>query len=129
MPRDLPEARVDDFVVFHDAYHYFEARFEIEAAGSIIGMAHGHQTRVGKAHEWWAKMGHANHRIGAAHILLTGHYHHLRLHEEAHKLHVQAGAMDAGSPWFDQKHGGAPGHGGAVTFYTREGKWTGLEIL
>lgn len=101
----------------------------VEAAGSIIGLAHGHQTRVGKAHEWWAKLGHANHRIGTAHILLTGHYHHLRLHEEGHKLHVQAGSMDAGSPYFDQKHGGAPGHGGAVTFYTREGKWTGLEIL
>lgn len=101
----------------------------IEAAGSIIGLAHGHQTRVGKAHEWWAKMGHANHRIGVANILLTGHYHHLRLHEEAHKLHIQAGSLDAGSPWYDQKHGGAPGHGGAVTLYTREGKWTGLEIL
>ena len=24
-----------DFVVFHDAYHYFEARFDIEAAGAI----------------------------------------------------------------------------------------------
>lgn len=27
--------RGQSFVVFHDAYHYFEARFEVEAAGSI----------------------------------------------------------------------------------------------
>ena len=101
----------------------------VQAAGTIIGLAHGHQMRVGKAHEWWAKMGHANHRIGAAHILLTGHYHHLRMHEEAGRLHLQAPTTDPGSPWFDQKNGGVAGPGGVVTFYTREGKWTGLELL
>jgi hypothetical protein len=101
----------------------------VEAAGTIIGLAHGHQMRVGKAHEWWAKMGHAGHRIGAAHILLTGHYHHLRMQEESGRLHVQAPTTDPGSPWFDQKNGGVAGPGGVVTFYTREGKWTGLELL
>ena len=31
----LAPARGKPFVVFHDAYHYFEARFEIEAAGAV----------------------------------------------------------------------------------------------
>ncbi len=31
----LTPLRVQPFVVFHDAYHYFEARFEVEAAGAI----------------------------------------------------------------------------------------------
>jgi predicted phosphodiesterase len=101
----------------------------IEAAGTIIGMAHGHQFRTGKAQEWWAKMGHAKHRIGQADLLLTGHYHHLRAHEESGRLWLQAPTVDPGSPWFDQKNGGAPGPGGVVTLLTREGKWTGLEIL
>jgi predicted phosphodiesterase len=101
----------------------------VEAAGTIIGMAHGHQTRVGKAHDWWAKMGHSGHRIGQAHLLLTGHYHHLRVHEEAHRLHIQVGAVDAGSPHFAHRNGGAIGPGGVVTLLTREGQWTGLEIL
>jgi predicted phosphodiesterase len=101
----------------------------VQAAGTIIGLAHGHQMRVGKAHEWWAKMGHSGHRIGAAHILLTGHYHHLRMHEEAGRLHLQAPSTDNGSPHFSHANGGGAGHGGVVTFYTREGTWTGLELL
>jgi predicted phosphodiesterase len=101
----------------------------IEAAGTIIGLAHGHQMRVGKAHDWWAKMGHGGHRIGQAHMLLTGHYHHLRMHEEAHRLHVQCPTTDPGSPWYDERNGGAAGNGGVVTLLTKEGTWTGLEIL
>lgn len=31
----LAPARGKPFVVFHDAYHYFEARFDIEAAGAV----------------------------------------------------------------------------------------------
>lgn len=101
----------------------------IEAAGTIIGMAHGHQYRRGKAHEWWAKQSHARHRIGAAHMLLTGHYHHLHMHEEAGRLHLQSPTTDPGSPWWNQKEGGQPGNGKVVTLLTREGEWTGLELL
>ena len=101
----------------------------VEAAGSVIGMAHGHQFRTGKAHEWWAKQSHARHRIGAASLLLTGHYHHLRVHEESDRAWIQCPTTDPGSPWFDQKNGGRPGPGGVVTLLTREDAWTGLEIL
>jgi len=101
----------------------------VEAAGTVIGAIHGHQTRPGKAHEWWAKQGHARHRIGAAQLLLSGHYHHLRIHEESGRTHIQCPTTDPGSPWFDQKNGGRAGHGGVVTFFTREGLWSGLEIL
>jgi hypothetical protein len=62
-------------------------------------------------------------------MLLTGHYHHLRMHEESQRLHIQCPTTDPGSPWFDQKNGGAAGNGGVVTLLTKEGTWTGLEIL
>jgi predicted phosphodiesterase len=101
----------------------------IEAAGTIIGMAHGHQFRSAKAHEWWAKQSHARHRIGQAHLLLSGHYHHLRAHEESGRLWLQAPTTDGGSPWWDQQHGGQAGNGKVVTLLTREGTWTGLELL
>lgn len=101
----------------------------IEAEGTIIGMAHGHQYRRGKAHEWWAKQSHARHRIGQAHLLLTGHYHHFHMHEEAGRLHAQAPTTDPGSPWWAQKQGGQAGNGEVMTLLTREGKWTGLELL
>ena len=101
----------------------------IEAGNTIIGFAHGHQTRPGKAHEWWAKMGHARHRIGDAQLLMTGHYHHLRVHEESGRTHIQAPSVDPGSPWFDHKNGGVAGPGGVVTLFVRDGAWTSLEAL
>ena len=100
----------------------------IEAAGTILGMAHGHQFRQGKGHDWWAKQGHARHRIGQAHILLTGHFHHLRIVDDSGRLWVQAPTVDPGSPWFDQRQGGGP-QTGVLTLLTRDGAWTGLEIL
>jgi hypothetical protein len=109
---------VDDLTVTIEA-----ARAPSSASRTVTSSA------PGKAHEWWAKQSHARHRIGQAHILLTGHYHHLRAHEESGRLWLQSGTVDPGSPWYDQKHGGVPGPGGVVTFYTREGTWTGLELL
>lgn len=101
----------------------------IEAEGTIIGMAHGHQFRSpDKAHDWWAKQGHARHRIGQAHLLLSGHFHHLRVNDDSGRVHIQAPTVDPGSPWFDSKNGGGP-QAGVLTLLTRDGHWTGLEIL
>ena len=101
----------------------------VEAAGTIIGLAHGHQFRgPDKAHEWWAKQGHARHRIGQAHLLICGHWHHLRVVDDSSRVAFIAPTTDPGSPWFDQRNGGGPQHG-VLTLLTREGAWTGLEIL
>jgi hypothetical protein len=101
----------------------------VEVEGTVIGMAHGHQFRApDKAHLWWAKQGHARHRIGQAHLLLSGHFHHLRVVDDSGRVHIQAPTVDPGSPWFDQKNGGGP-QAGVLTFLTRYGAWTGLEIL
>ena len=101
----------------------------IEAAGTILGCAHGHQFRgPDKAHDWWARQGHARHRIGQAHILMTGHFHHLRVSDDSGRVHIQCPTVDPGSPWFDQRNGGGP-QAGVLTLLTRAGHWTGLEIL
>jgi predicted phosphodiesterase len=100
----------------------------IEAAGTVITCAHGHQIRRGRAHEWWSKQGHARRRPGHAHLLLTGHFHHLRVEDEGGRTWIQCPTQDPGSPFFDQSHGGGSSTG-AVTLWTKEGKWTGLEIL
>lgn len=99
----------------------------VEVAGTIVGCAHGHQIKRGQAHAWWAKQGHARHRIGAASLLLTGHYHHLRVEQDGERWWMQAPTTDPGSPWFQQKYGG--GGSGTLTFYTRNNEWNGLEIL
>lgn len=100
----------------------------VEAAGTIIGATHGHVFRKGKAHEWWARQAHARHRIAAADILLTGHYHHLRIEQDGDRLWMQAGTIDPGSPWFDQRHGGSATPG-VLTFYTRDGKVRDVDVL
>ena len=101
----------------------------IEAGGTIIGCAHGHQWRSPeKAHLWWAKMGHARHRIGQAHLLLSGHFHHLRVVDDSGRVAITAPTVDPGSPWFDRANGGGP-QAGVLTLLTRDGGWTGLEIL
>jgi hypothetical protein len=101
----------------------------VEAAGTIIGLAHGHQFRgPDKAHEWWAKQGHARHRIGQAHLLICGHWHHLRVVDDSSRVAFIAPTTDPGSPWYDQRNGGGPQHG-VLTLLTRNGAWTGLEIL
>ena len=101
----------------------------VEAAGTIIGTAHGHQWKQPeRAHAWWAKQGHARHRIGQAHLLLSGHFHHLRVVDDSGRTAISAPTVDPGSPWFDQRNGGGPRHG-VLTLLTRDGAWTGLEIL
>ena len=100
----------------------------IEAGKTIIGLAHGHQIKRGDAHGWWAKQSHARHRIGAADLLLTGHYHHFRAETSGRRTWLQAPTTDNGSPHFDQRYGG----GGApetLTFIATNGGFTALEIL
>lgn len=100
----------------------------VEAAGTIIGATHGHVFRKGRGHEWWARQAHARHRIAAADILLTGHYHHLRIEQDGDRLWMQAGTIDPGSPWFDQRHGGAATPG-VLTFYTAGGRVRDVDVL
>ena len=100
----------------------------IEAGGTIIGLAHGHQIKRGQAHAWWAKQSHARHRIGAADLLLTGHYHHFHAETDGRRTWLQAPTTDQGSPWFDQRYGGR-GAPGTLTFIATDHTFTGLEIL
>lgn len=100
----------------------------IEAGDTIIGLAHGHQIKRGDGHGWWARQAHARHRIGAADLLLTGHYHHLRIENSGPKVWMQAMASDAGSPWFDQRYGGR-GKAGTLTFIAQNHGFTSLEVL
>jgi hypothetical protein len=100
----------------------------IEAAGTVIGLAHGHQIKRGDGHGWWAKQGHARARIGSADLLLTGHYHHFRAETDGRRSWIQAPTVDPGSPWYDQRNGGRTA-GGTLTLMTSGGAWSSLEIL
>jgi predicted phosphodiesterase len=99
----------------------------LDVAGTIVGFAHGHQMR-GKAVEWWKNMAHGQQDIGEATLLLTGHYHHLKVEQSGAKTWLQAPALDGGSTWFENASGQAA-PAGMLTLTIGNGKWDDLQIL
>lgn len=78
-----------------------------EAAGYVVGMAHGHQDRPNNIPDWWARQTHGGQPIAAADILITGHYHHLRQQPSGRnpvtgrsKWWLQCPTADSGSDWY-----------------------------
>jgi predicted phosphodiesterase len=99
----------------------------LDMAGTVVGLIHGHQCR-GKAVEWWKNMAHGQQDIGEATLLLSGHYHHLRIEQSGRKTHIQMPALDGGSQWFSNTSG-AEAPAGMVTLTVGEGKWDDLKVL
>lgn len=104
-----------------------ELTLTLDVAGTIVGFAHGHQTK-GKTHDWWAKQAHGMQPIGDATLLLTGHYHHLKVDQAGAKAWIQAPALDGGSTWWKHRTG-QDSPSGIVTLTVGHGSWGDLAIL
>lgn len=82
----------------------------VPAAGWIVGITHGHIASRGsnpeqKLQRWWEGQAAGRQPIGDADILVTGHYHHLRIADWGSCLWLQAPAMEGGSEWWRQATG------------------------
>jgi predicted phosphodiesterase len=99
----------------------------LDIAGTVVGLAHGHQCR-GKAIDWWKNMAHGQQDIGEATLLITGHYHHLRIEQSGRKTWMQAPALDGGSTWFENSTGQAA-PAGMLTMLVGKGWWQDVAIL
>jgi hypothetical protein len=82
------------FDAFGDGYH-------------LVGIVHGHQySRPENALTWWRQNTFGNQTIASASLLLTAHFHHLRVveagasHNGGSRYWVQASTSDNGSGWF-----------------------------
>jgi len=106
----------------HDGLH-----LTVDASGTRIGLLHGHQTR-GKTQAWLASKAMDRDAIGTADVVLSGHYHHLRLEQMGPTTHMQVGSLDGGSTWFAHI-GGLSAPPAALTFVAEGGKWNGLEVV
>lgn len=80
--------------VFGDAFH-------------VLGMVHGHQVnRPEGMPDWWRKQSFGKQSVTAATVLVTGHFHHLRVQElgstsrGTSRFWVQAATLDNGSNWW-----------------------------
>lgn len=102
----------------------------VDVAGTVVGLAHGHQTRSpSKVVDWWRGQTFGEQPVAGARILLTGHYHHLRVEEVgAGKTWIQAPALDNGSTWFTNRTGD-DSRAGLLVFSVGPDGWSDLVIL
>lgn len=96
----------------------------------ILGVAHGHQvSRPDRIPTWWRQMAFGAQPVADATVLVTGHFHHLRVTElgsvlraekPSSRFWIQAATMDNGSSWF-RKFSGEDSQPGLVTFMLEKG--------
>lgn len=106
----------------HDGLHLVA-----DVSGTRIGMLHGHQTR-GKMQGWLASKALDREAIGTSDVVLSGHFHTLRLEHLGPTTWMQTGALDGGSTWWTHK-GGLSSPPASLTFLTADGTWNGLEVV
>ena len=94
--------------------------------GTRIGLLHGHQTR-GKIESWLGGAAVQRRAIGTSDVVVTGHFHHLKIQQLGPTTHIQVPALDGGSLWWRHK-GNLDAPPGMVTMIVDNG-WRGLEIM
>lgn len=116
-----------DHVTLH-APERDELVLTLDLAGTIVGMAHGHQWRTGQACTWWARQSHGRQPIGDADLLLSAHLHHLHIEDTGPKTWVQVPALESESTWWRHRTGEVS-RPGVVTMLVGGGTWSSLEVL
>lgn len=96
----------------------------MQVSGWILGIAHGHMgkatgTAEQKLRSWWQGQAAGRQPIGDADILVTGHYHHLRVADWGGCLWLQAPALDGGSEYW-RSSTGERAQAGMLTFLVDE---------
>lgn len=85
----------------------------IDINGTIVGLAHGHRaSNPDGVPKWWAGQVHGGQPLSQADVLITGHFHHLRLQPSGRnpftgrsKWWIQAPTLDNGSSWWRNASG------------------------
>lgn len=108
----------------------------LDVHGTILAVVHGHQVnRPDQLPLWWAKQVHGGQAAADADILLTGHFHHLRVQPSGRSVHtgrakwwLQAPTLDNGSDWYRLKAGDDTDPA-LLTFVVDGNGWSSLELL
>jgi hypothetical protein len=96
----------------------------------ILAFAHGHQAgNPSRSLDWWKDQGWGRRHGGNGDLLLTGHFHHLRVEATGGgRTWVQIPALDGGSNWFRESKG-ADEPAGMVSMWVTPGQGVGWEGL
>ena len=105
----------------------------VEVGTKIIGITHGHLARAGagveaKLRRWIADQTLGRNKIGDCDIIVTGHYHSLKMADWGGVKWIQAPALDGGSVWWSQSTG-ETADVGVLTFVVSERGITDLQLL
>lgn len=114
----------------------WEETLALDIHGTILSIAHGHQVnRPEGLALWWAKQVHGGQPCADADILLTGHFHHLRVQETGMSAHtgrskwiIQAPTLDNGSDWYRHRSGESSTPA-MLTFVVDAEGWHDLHLL
>lgn len=123
----LIEASTDVEVIVPEDY-YDSVGFITSNTG--IGVVHGHQAgSADKIGTWWQGQSHGEMPVQHADILVTGHFHSMRVQQSGNKKWIIVGsASDRGSSWFTNNRG-EQSISGMTTFTVKNGAWSNLRIV
>lgn len=107
-----------------------EITLTLDVHGTGVGLTHGHQIKRGDAFSWWANQAVGCQPIGDPNVtlLVTAHYHHLRVNQGGKRTHVQIPALDGGSTWW-RHYAGQDAPAGMVTMTIGSGGWGDLAVI
>ena len=102
----------------------------VEIADVRVGLFHGHQVRGQGKVQGWHDAQAGNHRpIGAADLLISGHYHSFRHEWLGPRTWVQCPSEDAGSPQYAETAGPGARRSGSVTIDVDAGTVGDIRIV
>jgi predicted phosphodiesterase len=128
------------FAANPDAYSHIkfaipsdELSLTVEVQGKIIGITHGHLARSSggveaKLKQWISGQALGRQPIGDCDILVTGHYHTMKLADWGGVKWLQAPALDGGSVWWRQSTG-ENADAGVLTFVVSQNGVSDIQVL
>lgn len=111
-----------------------EVSMTLDLAGVPVGLAHGHYSRGAGAADgvpkWLTGQFAGNHPLQPAHIILTAHFHHLRMQNLiGGRWWFQAPTLDRGSSWLEHVNGEGNSQNGILALTVGNGSWRDMELL
>lgn len=142
---------IETLVAVHDAFalnpdalghvsfvvpEVWQETIALDVCGTIVAVAHGHQVnRPEQVPVWWAKQVHGGQPAADADVLLTGHFHHVRVQPTGRSAHtgrakwwLQAPTLDNASDHVRLRQGDDSDPALMVFTVTADG-WDDLKLL
>lgn len=104
-----------------------ESTVTVDLGGTIVGCAHGHLIQRGDVKKWIGEQARNMAPIGDAHLIITGHRHHLRVESMGPRTWIQVPAMESESTWWRNRTGEVSPPG-MVSLLTGEKTWGDLAV-